>query len=748
MTKLKFNGNLKNLGFPSALVAIVLALTALLPLLLPGSKAQTGPLLAPTNRQVSTSAIQNPTVIRSQNVVVNIQQLKDPQLSRLTVPLFDGATVILARNRVETTREGGFLWHGKIADQPGSFVILSAVGEVLIGNIATQNGERYQIRYLGQGVHSLRQIDQSKFPDEAPPSPPSTTPSLGDRERDTCATDPPSDIDVMAVYTATTRSAAGGTNAIVAEIYLAVAETNQSYINSDIDQRLRLVHLAEVNYAESGNSTTDKNRLREPADGHMDNVHTLRDTYAADLVILVTESLNACGEAYGIMGTVGNAFESDAFCVVQRSCATGNYSFGHELAHLMGARHDWFVSQVNNQPYPYNHGFTKPTPTAPATPWRTVMAYNDACEAIGADCLRVPYYSNPNVNYPVGGDAMGVANGPEQADNHQTLNNTALTVANFRCSSPGVNDVWMKDRWNDTGLEPDPNTAGESMSRSPYIWIRNDQDAELINQHQHQNPIFGQTNWVYVKLHNGDAAAANGNLELYYAQASTGLSWPADWTLLTTIPVNGFPAHSTRIVEAQWDNLPGVGHYCMLARWNSASDPMNGEGANIGANVRNNNNLVWRNLNIIDLAEDKDTASASFIVRNPSWSTTPYSLLIRTPPSELDNSFTKLGQVFIQFDPLLLAAWQQGGSKGSGFINTPQGYLVISPNGALFENLRLPPSAIGRVNLTFKKLATTPKRRFNVDAIQFDPLKATLPSAEPAIGGVSYEIHTDVNFDK
>ena len=41
------------------------------------------------------------------------------------------------------------------------------------------------------------------------------------------------------------------------------------------------------------------------------------------------------------------------------------------------------------------------------------------------------------------------------------------------------------------------------------------------------------------------------------------------------------------------------------------------------------------------------------------------------------------------------------------------------------------------VNLTFKKLATTPKRRFNLDAIQFNPLIAPLPNAEQAIG-VSY----------
>src|SRR5262249_4287613 len=157
--------------------------------------------------------------------------------------------------------------------------------------------------------------------------------------------------------------------------------------------------------------------------------------------VLITESLNACGEAYSIMGTVGNAFESSAFCVVKRSCATGNYSFGHELGHLMGARHDWFVDATNNSPYVYNHGFANATPTAPATPWRTVMAYNDACAAAGVNCTRVQYFSNPNINYPVGGDAMGVSSGSQQADNHRTLNNTALTVANFRCSSPSVPNV-------------------------------------------------------------------------------------------------------------------------------------------------------------------------------------------------------------------------------------------------------------------------------------------------------------------
>ena len=60
----------------------------------------------------------------------------------------------------------------------------------------------------------------------------------------------------MVVYTATTRAAAGGTDAMLATIYLALSEANQSYLNSNISQRLRLVHTQEVNYAESGNIQT------------------------------------------------------------------------------------------------------------------------------------------------------------------------------------------------------------------------------------------------------------------------------------------------------------------------------------------------------------------------------------------------------------------------------------------------------------------------------------------------------------
>src|SRR5262245_2765842 len=178
----------------------------------------------------------------------------------------------------------------------------------------------------------------------------------------------------------------------------------------------------------------------------------------------------------------------------------GKYSFPHELAHVMSARHDWNKDPTNNAPYAYNHGHIQLTPTT-GTPWRTIMAYPDLCQAAGVACPRMLNFSNPNVS--IGGDPTGTATGTQLEDNSLTLNNTAATVANFRCSSPGRADVWMKDTWSDTGQEPDPAQTALAMWESPYIWVRNAQDTLLTAQHEHQNPINNQQNFVYVKLHNG-----------------------------------------------------------------------------------------------------------------------------------------------------------------------------------------------------------------------------------------------------
>lgn len=702
-----------------------------------GCVKPTGSLLAPA-MFMGAPPPKDDVVVRSREVTVDTGKLVGPGNARLVLPLFDDAIFTIVLRRFERIDDLGYVWHGNILDEPGSTVTLAIKGKVVIGNIITQKGKFYQIRYVERGIHRIREIDASRIPPEGEPLEPKFSAEV---QADSCATDPPSDIDVLVVYTAAARTGAGGMDAMEATVFLAVAETNQSYINSNINQRVRLAHVEEVSYTETGNSETDLNALQNAADGILDNVPTLRNTFAADTVVLITESLDYCGLSYQ-METVSNMFESLAYAVVKReNCATGNYSFGHEMGHNMGARHDWVADSTNNSPYAYNHGHLMTAPTAAGTsPWRTIMSYNSSCQSQATvDCTRLQYWSNPFLSYPPGvtpNDPMGTSTGAQQTDNHRTLNNTASTVANFRCSSPGVANVWMKDTWNDTGREPDPATAAEDMWKSPYIWVRNSQDTGLTHQHQHQNPEFGSTNWVYVKLNNGATSAASGNLELYYANASVSLTWPAGWTLIGSTSVTGLAAHGTRVVEQEWTGLPGTGHYCLVARWISASDPMAvPEGADINANVRANNNLVWRNVDIIDLVGD-ESQDADFSVRNtsPKEERMVISLVVRGPRGGRLPSFLQNGEVFIQLDDKLMQAWKIGGGKGSGFIRT-ENELKISPEGARIDGLVLSPSVEGRVRIRFHRLPESPRRDFGLDIIQITGEKAT--------GGVSYEIHTD-----
>jgi hypothetical protein len=99
-------------------------------------------------------------------------------------------------------------------------------------------------------------------------------------------------------------------------------ETNQGYINSGVTQRIRLVHKEEINYSESGfDWNTALNRLQNTTDEYMDNVHTLRDTYHADVVVLIVSASNYCGLDY-LMQTVSPSFAAYA-CLVSQDCAIG-----------------------------------------------------------------------------------------------------------------------------------------------------------------------------------------------------------------------------------------------------------------------------------------------------------------------------------------------------------------------------------------------------------------------------------------
>jgi peptidyl-Asp metalloendopeptidase len=397
-------------------------------------------LFFPSNKVLTQKGDSDRGVIRSRTIEINLNAIDaatdmppdipaEKRLDRgrfVRMELFDGQAYAAVLDRFEQLSMTSYNWIGHIPEVVGSEVTFAVVDGIMFGNIRFIDA-LYQVRYSEEGVQILKEVDLRSFAPEKEPIPVQLPPESATQPKDSASADDGSMIDVLVVYDAAAASAVGGTSAMTALINTAIAESNTGYGNGGVTQRIRLVHAEQVTYNETGfDWETTLDRLRGTSDGYMDNVHTLRDTYGADEVVLLVNDHAFCGLAY-MMTSLSNSFKTQSFAVVDQSCATGYYSFAHEMGHNMGAHHDRYVAAEDGL-YSYSHGYI-----APSHAWRTIMAYGDGCSS----CTRINYWSNPDNTY--GGVATGVNYlAGNSADNRRTLNNSAFTVANFRASVGGV----------------------------------------------------------------------------------------------------------------------------------------------------------------------------------------------------------------------------------------------------------------------------------------------------------------------
>lgn len=445
---------------------------------------------APATRTVQTtrgpadeSGVGMPIEINAEALQAGAVQAGDA----LLVEPVSGVIFTVRVSKVTTDVNGTLSWVGAVGGHPNGYFLLSSADGQALGSIELPDeGTRYLLRY---DTTLQRHLAYTTMPagwtvleDSPSPSPPPDVQDAG-TESIVPMSDAPADninIDVMVVYTPAARTWAGGTTAMNTIIAQAIARGQLAMDNTQVPVTLRLVHAEEISYTESGAALTDLNRLTYTSDGYIDNVHTLRTTYGADLVSFFEEIDDTGGIGWLLESTNGQS--SYAFSITRVQQASFTYTTVHEMGHNMGCHHR---RDQSTQPGPglYSYSAGWRWIGTNSGKYASIMSYEEDSYS------RVAYWSSPSNYY------MGVATGTVTDDNARTICNVKSVVAAYKAT--GVTNTFSFKavaltnniilRW------PDPTGCG-AETRTVHIRYRTDDYPSATND---GTELYTGTNLTY-----------------------------------------------------------------------------------------------------------------------------------------------------------------------------------------------------------------------------------------------------------
>lgn len=408
--------------------------------------------------------------------------------------------------------------------------------------------------------------------------------------------------------------------------------------------------------------------------------------------------------AFGNMGTAEAPFNKGR-------------SATHEISHWLNLRHIWGDANCGDD-------------GAADTPLHNDKNYGCPVYPHKSTCTGQPTEMTMNYMDYTDDECMFMFTAGQVARMNATLygprNSILSSDALITAPTEPTADLFSQNTPKDVGDEPD------AMSNLVYIsddiYIRRQDDG--LNNQEHQNPVYSGPgsgpNYVYVRVRNrGCQNAANGNVKLYWAKASTALGWPAPWDgsvtkpalmggLIGTQPIGQLAGGSFKILKFKW-NPPNPDdyksfrgdktHFCLLSRIETSSSPPYGmtfpETSDLYANVRNNNNIVWKNITIAEKDPENTSKRAYVTIANPKEYALRIALNFKTSVKEGQKSIFDWGTVEIDLPPELFQRWKKTGSPGDGIKVGDEGKIYVLKPEASVDNIKLDKGELHTISANF-----------------------------------------------
>ena len=179
-----------------------------------------------------------------------------------------------------------------------------------------------------------------------------------------------------------------------------------------------------------------------------------------------------------------------------------------------------------------------------------------------------------------------------------------------------VPDVYARDYVADTGTVPTTGMvcASPDIIAAQSLFANPNAEYGVGTMYEDSNAFgsvveAGRDNYIYVRMKNRGSTEANGvTASVYWSETAT-LITPSMWNPIgVTAPLNVPAGHELRVTDALiWPSaeIPASGHYCFTALLDHPQDPAPLVPPEMDLDeflklIKNNNNVVWRNFNVID----------------------------------------------------------------------------------------------------------------------------------------------------